>query len=299
MAEKTKKPIFLCGPTAAGKSGLAIKLATAIDGEIVNGDAYQVYRGLEILTAAPTAAERELAPHHLFGILDPSELSDAANHRKLALEKIAEIKKRNKYPIIVGGSGLYLKFLSHGPSPVPKGDNTLRTELNQLDEQQLVFKLQKLDPVGAENTNLKNRRYVTRALEICMLTGSPMSSLKTNWENESRETEKNLSGVSLQIDRCELSERIRERAHLMLVRGGLDEVANIKNASTTCEKAIGFREIKSYLRGELLFDELLDLIHIATRQYAKRQRTWFKREHWLHQLPYDTTLRKLRKTLKV
>ncbi len=290
-------PIFICGPTASGKTTIAIKLALAIGGEIVNGDAYQVYRGLEFLTAAPLDPERTIVQHHLFGILDPSELSDAANHRKLALETIADIQSRGKHPIIVGGSGLYLKFLSHGPSPVPKGDEQLRAELDKLEDNELVSKLTALDPEGAKQTNLKNRRYVTRALEICMLSGNKMSEIKHNWAASSGAIENSLKGIVVSIDRWLLSERILSRTQQILFCGAMDEVARIKHPSTTCEKAIGFREIKSYLDGELEYNELVHLIHIATRQYAKRQQTWFNREQWLKPFPFDGEISTLIKTL--
>ena len=166
------QPIYVCGPTASGKSSLAIELARLLDGEIVNADAYQLYRGLEIISAAPDASELSQAPHCLYGVLEQEELCDAMQFREMALPAISEIQSRGKLAIITGGSGLYLKFLSHGPSPVPSGDEVLRAQLALESDEALVARLSEIDPEGAALTNLKNRRYVIRALEICLLTGA-------------------------------------------------------------------------------------------------------------------------------
>tara|TARA_B110000285_G_scaffold9414_1_gene9522 strand:- start:3348 stop:4247 length:900 start_codon:yes stop_codon:yes gene_type:complete len=282
-----EQPIYVCGPTASGKSSLAIELACLLGGEIVNADAYQLYRGLEIISAAPDASELSSAPHCLYGVLEQKELCDAMQFRQMALIAIAEIQSRGRLPIITGGSGLYLKFLSHGPSPVPSGDETLREQLALESDDALVARLCEIDPEGAELTNLKNRRYVIRALEICLLTGRKMSEVKNDWKHKSDAIEKNLRGVYLQWDKDILRDRINRRVDIMLESGAIEEVAALKDPSVTCEKAIGIPQIKSYLADEIDLSECKDRIAAATRQYAKRQRTWFSKESWLTPCPID------------
>ena len=293
------QPIYVCGPTASGKSSLAIELARLLDGEIVNADAYQLYRGLEIISAAPDASELSQAPHCLYGVLEQEELCDAMQFREMALPAISEIQSREKLPIITGGSGLYLKFLSHGPSPVPSGDEVLRAQLALESDDALVARLSEIDPEGASLTNLKNRRYVIRALEICLLTGRKMSEVKNDWKHKSNTIEKNLRGAYLQWDKDLLRNRINQRVDIMLELGAIEEVATLKNPSATCEKAIGIPQIKSYLAGEIDLSECKERIAAATRQYAKRQRTWFSKESWLTPCPItpDTAMRDLAERL--
>jgi tRNA dimethylallyltransferase len=243
-----------------------------------------VYRGLDTITAAPSSEELAQAPHHLFGVLDPTQDFDAQQYLDLAKPVIAEIQSRGKTPIIVGGSGMYLKFLTHGPSPLPPGNDKLRAELDALSLSDLIAQLEQLDPAGAEQTNLKNRRYVTRALEICILSGKLMSELKTDWEKSNEETEKHLRGILLEWDRDELRERIKIRTQQMMDAGAIEEVAAHQKLSITCEKAIGLRDIQSHLRGEITRERCQELIYFATCQYAKRQRTWFSKEKWLKRI---------------
>ena len=208
-------------------------------------------------------------------------------YRKMALPVIAEIQSRGKIPIITGGSGLYLKFLTHGPSPVPSGDDGLRAELENESDEVLIARLTELDPEGAAMTNLQNRRYVIRALEICLLSGQKMSELKNDWKRTTEEKEKHLRGIYLLWDRELLRQRINLRAQMMLNAGAVEEVAALVNASATCEKAIGISQIRSYLAGELTLAECEERIAAATRQYAKRQRTWFGKEKWLAPCPVE------------
>jgi len=294
--KKPPTPIYVCGPTASGKSALAIQLAHLTDGEIVNADAYQLYRDIDILSAAPSADEQSQVPHHLYGIIPPQETCDAMRFREWALPVIREIQSRAKTPIITGGSGMYLKFLTHGPSPVPSGDDALRAELDQESNETLIDRLTTLDPEGAAMTNLQNRRYVIRALEICLLTGEKMSVLKNDWKKKSTEKEKHLRGVYLLWDRELLRQRINLRSKIMLDSGAIEEVKALDTPSATCEKAIGIAQIRNHLAGETTRNECAERIAAATRQYAKRQRTWFSKETWLTPTQPDTDLSSITQT---
>lgn len=274
-------PYYICGPTASGKSALALRMARELDGEIVNADAFQLYRGLEIVSAAPPEDEKQLVPHHLYGVLEPTESADAGSYLRMARPVIAEIQSRGKTPVITGGSGLYLKFLTHGPAPLPTGDAKLRAELDARPLEDLVAQLHALDPVEASRTALQNRRFVSRALEICILTGQKASDLRDQWETQTREISDKLRGIVIQRTRPDLHARIAQRTKAMLDGGAIEEVAALQRVSNNLAKAIGFREIRSLLDGDINRPTCEDLINAATRQYAKRQETWFKREKWL------------------
>ncbi len=274
-------PYYICGPTASGKSALALEMAEKLDGEIVNADAFQLYRGLEIVSAAPSAAELVHWPHHLYAVLAPTEAADAQRYVQLAQPVIAEIQSRGKVPIITGGSGLYLKFLTHGAAPLPTADAALRAEMDARPLEDLVSELESLDPVEASHTALKNRRFVSRALEICILSGQKASDLRDGWETKTAEISSQLRGIVIQRSRPDLHARIALRTSAMLDGGALEEVAALADVSTNCEKAIGFREIRALLAGEIDRATCEELINAATRQYAKRQETWFRREKWL------------------
>ena len=275
------EPFYICGPTASGKSSLALKMAAELDGEIVNADAFQLYRGLEIVSAAPSAEERGIVPHHLYGVLSPTESADAQLYVNLAKPVIAEIQSRGKTPVITGGSGLYLKFLTHGAAPLPTGDAALRAEMDALPLEELVAQLTQLDPLEASRTALQNRRFVSRALEICLLSGQKASDLRDGWEAQTAEISSKLRGIVIQRTRPDLHARIALRTRAMLDGGALEEVAALLDVSNNLEKAIGFREVRSLLTGEIDRPTCEDLINAATRQYAKRQETWFRREKWL------------------
>jgi len=284
MTPAVQGPIYVCGPTASGKSSFAIDLAKKLNGEIINADAFQLYHGLEIVSAAPSPAERSQIPHHLYGVLPPSESADAQRYVSLARPVIEEIQSRGKTPIITGGSGLYLKFLTHGAAPLPTADAALRAEMDTRILEDLVAELQQRDPLEASRTALQNRRFVSRALEICILSGQKASDLRDGWEKQTAVISSQLRGTLLQRSRPDLHARIARRTEIMLATGALDEVAAMSQISANFEKAIGFREIRSLLTGEIDHNTCADLINAATRQYAKRQETWFRREKWLEPL---------------
>lgn len=280
-AEIDPKAFYICGPTASGKSALALEMAENLDGEIVNADAFQLYRGLEIVSAAPPLVERGGIPHHLYGVLEPTVAADAGSYLRLARPVIEGIQNRGKTPVITGGSGLYLKFLTHGPAPLPTGDETLRAELDARPLEDLVAELQGLDPVEASRTALQNRRFVSRALEICLLTGQKASDLRDQWESKTRDISASLKGIVIQRTRPDLHARIAIRTRMMLDGGAIEEIAALPAVSSNCGKAIGFREIRALISGEIDRATCEELINAATRQYAKRQETWFRRETWL------------------
>jgi tRNA dimethylallyltransferase len=283
-------PIFLCGPTASGKSSLAVELARRLGGEIINADAFQLYRGLEVLTAAPSPEERATVPHHLYGVLGPDETCDAMRFRELAVPVVDDVIKRGAIPIVTGGSGLYLKFLSHGPSPLPTGDHAYRETLALLSLDELAARLKSLDPVEASRTDLQNRRYLTRAVEICELSGQRCSKLRDRWETITREVSASLRGIFIQRERPDLHQRINLRTERMLTQGAIEEVRTLASASATFGKAIGFQEIRDLADGIITQAECTERIRAATRQYAKRQETWFRRETWLRPLIWSPKL---------
>jgi tRNA dimethylallyltransferase len=283
---KAVSPLFVCGATASGKTAYALRMAEELGGEIVNGDAFQLFRGIEILSAAPSEDEKRGFPHHLFGVLEPGEHCDAGRYFEMAMPVISEIQSRGKTPIVVGGSGLYLKFLTHGPSPLPKGNEKMRAEMDVQTLEELLAELEAIDPVEAAQVNRGNKRYVSRSLEICRLTGEKVSELRDGWEKKTQELEKSIRGVWLIRERSDLHQRIELRAKQMLSGGAIEEVVALAGLHGNWEKAIGVKEIRRFLLGEISREECEELIVFATRQYAKRQETWFRRENWLERIDF-------------
>ena len=183
------KSIFILGSTGSGKSSVAVELALLLGkAEIISTDAYQVYKRMPIITAAPTKEEMFHVKHHLVGFMEPTENNDAAEHARRAEACRRQIQEGGMLPIHTGGSGLYVKFISHGISPAPPSDPVLREELNALSLEEAVCKLQEADPEGAANTDLHNQRYVVRNLEIVLLGGKPLSYWKNNWQVSKKKT---------------------------------------------------------------------------------------------------------------
>ena len=266
-----KNVFYIAGPTAAGKSELAADVAANLDAEIVSADAFQIYRGLDLLTAKPDAATLAKAPHHLLGSVPLEEEMNAEKFRSLALHAIDDMQTRGKNPIVVGGSGLYLKALTHGLSDLPSGNTALRAELNGLTLEELRSRLIQLDPPAPETINLKNRRRVLRALEICLLTGKPVSEQRDKWK-----AAMSAAGVFVFRDRDELYERINDRVQRIFESGVIEEVRGVKGLSATAAKTIGFAEILELLAGRMSCGQCIAEIQQATRRYAKRQLTWFR-----------------------
>ncbi len=268
-------PLIICGPTGVGKTAFAAELASRFGGEILGADAFQVYSGLEILTAQPDAALRDRVPHHLIGFLPPSEPFDAARFAALAREKIAEITAHRRRTIITGGSGLYLKAITHGLADLPPPDLALRAELSALPLADLQHRLDRADPGARHHLDFQNPRRVLRALEIHLLTGRFTADLREEWKDKSTP---GFRGLLLTRDRAELDIRIAQNVTAMFQRGVVEEVRALSDIGPTAARAIGLREIQAHLRGELTQPECLDAIALATRRYAKRQLTWFRNQ---------------------
>ncbi len=268
------KALFLTGPTATGKTGIALQVAKRCNGEIIGADAFQVYQGLDVLTAKPTREERERVQHHLIDFVPPTESFDVAQYLVAATHCANEIVSRGKLPIFAGGTGLYIRALTHGLSDLPKADAAIRAELETASLEELQKRYSALDPEGAKKIDLKNKRRLVRAIEVCLLTGKPFSSFREEWET----TPESITGFFLTRDRDDLHERINRRVVEMFRNGVAEEVRATERVSATAAQAIGFKEIRAYLDGGISEKECIERIQQATRQYAKRQLTWFKRE---------------------
>jgi len=269
-----KRVFFIAGPTATGKSQLAAEVAERANGEIVGADAFQIYRGLPILTAQPNEELLCRVPHHLVAAVPLSENMSAQKFRELAWTVIHEINSRGKLALVVGGSGLYLKALTHGLTPLPAVDPKLRAELNALSLDQLSSRLQMVDPSGAEMIDRQNKRRVVRALEIFAQTKRPASEQREQWKREMPDA----PGVFVFRDRAELSARIDKRVEEMFRAGVVEEVAAVHQISATAARTIGFAQIHRLLEKKIREEECIASIQQLSRRYAKRQLTWFRRQ---------------------
>ena len=279
------KPKILCivGPTASGKSGLALALARRLDGEIISCDSMQIYRGMDIGTAKATAAEREEIPHHLLDMADPDASFSAADFVTAAKKAIDSITARGRLPILCGGTGLYLDSLLRPTAyAAPPPDPALRAELTeQLAEQgtdAMHARLAALDPEAAEAIHPNNTKRVLRALEICLSSGKTKSEFDA--ESVVGECLYAACVIGLRWPRAELNDRIDVRVDAMLAEGLVEETAALLAAGylapdTTAGQAIGYKEILPYLRGEEPLAVSAERLKIATHRYAKRQMTWF------------------------
>jgi len=269
---------FVVGPTAVGKSEIAVEVAQRCDAEIVGADAFQAYEGLELLTAKPGRDLRAKVRHHLIGEIPLGEKFDAGRYRDLALERVREIEGRGRRALVVGGTGLYVRALTHGLSELPEGNPELRGELEGLTLAQLQEKYAALDPRGMERIDRQNRRRLVRAIEVSLLAGAPFSSLRADWSGEEAAAG-SACGVVLEREREELCGRIDERVRRMFDDGVIQEVREAGEVGPTACQAIGYAEIRGHLCGEMSVAECVAAIQQRTRQYAKRQLTWLRREN--------------------
>ena len=302
-----QRPILaIVGPTAVGKSALAMRLAVEADGEIVNADALQIYRGFDLGTAKPTPEERAAVPHHLVDFVDPLERFSAGEFARRARLAIAEIASRGKLPILVGGSGLYLRGLLEGLSPIPEVDRRVREELEERLETEglgaLRAELAKLDPATAERLGAGDRQRILRALEVALSTGRPLSS----WIRDRPFGEHRIEArrIGLTLPREILYDRVDARVREMVKRGWVAEVRALLDQgippSAPAFQAIGYRQMARHVLEGWSLGEAIDDTARATRRYAKRQLTWFRKEpdiQWISALRWIETIPLLLKGL--
>ena len=293
--EKTSnlQPIFFAGPTAVGKSAVALALAEKIGGEIISVDSMQVYRGLDIGTAKPTAAERARVPHHLIDVCDLREAFDAAQFVRLAHKAVEEIQSRGRTPIFCGGTGLYFKAFLEGLGEAPPTDEKLRAELAGTPLEKLLEELCGRDPMTFEKIDRQNPRRVVRAVEVIRLTGKKFSEQRAAWAIQNSKLKiQNYFCLTRASD--DLHRRINTRVDEIFAHGLVDETRELLKRGLAENKfalqAIGYRQVVQHLRGERGLAETIELVKIRTRHFAKRQLTWFRRHgngEWMELPPAE------------
>ena len=269
----------MTGPTGVGKSALAVALAEKIQGEIIGADAFQIYSGLPILTAQPGQDLLARVPHHLIGILGMDETCNAARYARMATRTIREIQSRNRTPILSGGTGLYLKALTHGLADMRPVDASLRKNIAEMALPEALSLLRDADSDAPGQIDSQNPVRVRRALEIVLSTGKPLSASRTTWKSAGN----NFQGILLERDRADLRMRIATNVDSIFDDGVIEEVRKAGNVGPGASRAIGFREIQELIAGRMTAHECRDRILTATRRYAKRQLTWCR-----HQFSFPT-----------
>ncbi len=288
--KNSEKILAIVGPTGVGKSDLGVYLAERLSGEIINFDSIQFYKELNIGTAKPDEEERKKVPHHLYDLLELDQEFNAAEFIKIADKVIKEIWKRKKLPILVGGTGLYLRALEYGlfPLEIPK---EIREKIRKRAEENLETlyeELKKLDPEYAKKISPRDKVRITRALEVIYTTSKPFSAFHK--ENPFFKNKRyNILKIGLNLPRKKLYEKINQRVIKMIEKGWIEEVKNLLNKGYSPDlrpfKAIGYKYIIQYIKGNLSLEKAIYLIQRDTRHYAKRQLTWFKKEkdiHWFN-----------------
>lgn len=277
--------VVVVGPTAVGKSKLAVKIGQRLDGEIVSADSMQVYRYMDIGTAKITLEEQEGIRHHLINIVDPGEPFNVAKYKRMAEAVISDIHSHGKLPIMVGGTGLYVKAVVDGLDVAGYGaDQELRARLHNLAETKgtgfLYDALMEIDPETALRLHRNDLRRIIRALEVYYTTGTPISQQQRAWENP--DPEYLLVMVGLIMNRTKLYQRINDRVDKMIEDGLVHEVRNLMEqgylTESSAAQALGYKEIVEYLVGKCSFEEAVFKLKQSTRRYAKRQLTWFRKD---------------------
>jgi tRNA dimethylallyltransferase len=288
------QPVFLAGPTAVGKSALALALAEKIGGEIITVDSMQVYRGLDIGTAKPTADERKKIPHHLLDVCELNEAFDAAQFIRLAQKAVAEIQSRGRPPIFCGGTGLYFKAFLDGLGEAPPADEKLRAELEAAPFAALLAELRERDLAAYEKIDKQNPRRVIRAVEVIRLTGKKFSEQRAEWKTQNSKL-KTQNYFCFTRSPEDLHRRINVRVDEMFRLGLVDETSALLQHGLAENKfamqAIGYRQVVEHLRSERDLAGTIELVKIRTRQFAKRQLTWFRRHgncEWIELKPDET-----------
>jgi tRNA dimethylallyltransferase len=285
--------VFIAGPTAVGKSAIALALAEQIGGEIISVDSMQVYRGLDLGTAKPTAVERARVPHHLLDVCDLREPFDAAQFVQLAQKAVEEIQARGRTPIFCGGTGLYFQALFEGLGEAPPSDETLRAELRATPLETLLAELRESDAATFEKIDRQNPRRVIRAIEVIRLTGKKFSEQRAAWTGAPRIAHHASRLFCFTRASSDLHARINVRVDEMFARGLVEETRQLLDLGLVENKnamqAIGYRQVVEHLRGERNLAATIELVKSRTRKFAKRQLTWFRRYgncQWI-ELPPD------------
>lgn len=291
VTQQKPDAIFLMGPTASGKTALAIELRKHLPVEIISVDSALIYRGMDIGTAKPTAEELNQAPHRLIDILDPSLPYSAADFRRDALNVMAEITSQGKIPLLVGGTMLYFKALLEGLSPLPSADPVVRSDIEQIAQEQggseIHRRLAEVDPVAAARIHPNDPQRLSRALEVYLISGQTLTEMT---QTAGEELPYNVFQFAIAPqDRKILHERIEQRFHMMIEAGFEEEVRKLHqrndlHVDLPSIRCVGYRQMWSYLDGEISHDEMIYRGICATRQLAKRQITWLRsweNIHWL------------------
>ncbi|NLZ49044.1 MAG: tRNA (adenosine(37)-N6)-dimethylallyltransferase MiaA [Clostridiales bacterium] len=278
--------IVIAGPTAVGKTAISVKLAKKIQGEIISADSMQIYRYMDIGSAKVSEGEKEGIPHYMIDIVDPWENFSAAEFKTLADKYINQIIAKNKIPILAGGTGLYINSIicSYSFTEANKDEN-YRNYLENLainkGKEYLYNMLKEVDPVTATELHPNNLKRVIRALEVYKITGKPFSQYKVD-DAEKFDIPYNLYYYVLNMERSVLYERINKRVDIMLEEGLIDEVKKLADMGCTADmqsmKGIGYKEILYYLQGKLTLSDAIEMIKKGSRNYAKRQLTWFRKD---------------------
>ncbi|WNB90316.1 tRNA (adenosine(37)-N6)-dimethylallyltransferase MiaA [Bacillus sp. NEB1478] len=300
-----EKLVVIVGPTAVGKTKTSVELAKAINGEIISGDSMQIYKGLDIGTAKISEAEKEGIPHYLIDIKEPTESFSVAEFQELARERIHDINRRGKIPIIVGGTGLYIRAVTNRYefSEATRNDelrNQLQHKADEFGADSLHEELKNVDPIRAAEIHPNNVHRVIRALEIYFETGNIPSNEQKNKGND-LETMYDLALVGLTMDREMLYERINHRVDLMIKQGVIDEakwLLTMDISNSLAAKAIGYKELFPYLLGDSTLEEGVSTLKRNSRRYAKRQFTWFYNQmdiEWfsMDKAPFDKKFREI------
>lgn len=276
--------LAIVGPTASGKSALAMQVARKLGGELVNADSVQVYKGLQIGSAKASAADRAEIPHHLLDIADPNERFSAARYRKLAIKAIEDILARDRVPILVGGTGLYLRVLLYGLIDAapnnPKIRKKIEREFAEHGNEFMHSMLREVDPIAAERIHKNDQIRIVRALEVYRLTGIALSEHHAT--HEKKRPIYNWAGIALTSPRNWLWKRIEKRCYAMVKAGLVDEVRSLVDSGIPLKapafRAIGYAHVIALWNGQLHPDSWIERMSIDTRRYAKRQLTWFRKE---------------------
>jgi len=286
----TGKILAIIGPTACGKSALALALAEKLRAEILCVDSMTVYRGMDIGTAKPTPDERARVRHHLLDVAEPNETFAVARFVELADEVIADAARRGVPLVAVGGTPMYFKALFEGIFDGPGADEDVRSRLREKTGAQLHAELSRVDPVAAGRIHVNDHKRLIRALEVYELTGQPISTLQTHWTGEPKWRHP-VRWIGLHWNREELSRRINARVRQMIAAGWVEEVRQLLEKfgelSPTASEAAGFSELIAHVRGRISLDDAIEQIKISTRQLSRRQIKWFRRFRDVTWVPGD------------